>query len=133
MLRSNAIHQVDGVREGLHLDEPAVSGKRTLYEITARKFWKLPGDFAPHGVEDLSGGRDEPDPFVTRTVLRLREKVRGGEPRVRGVVGEHEHFAGAGQKVDGDAPEEQALGGHDVRIPRTEHLLDRPQGRGAER
>ena len=67
--------------------------------------------------------RDEPDAFVTRTVLGLREQIGGDEFWIRRFVREHEHFARPGQQINRDMADEQSFGGHDVGIAGAENLL----------
>ena len=64
-------------------------------------------------------------------MLRLRQQVGGDEAGIGRIIGEHEHFAGAGKQVDGDVAEEQALGGHHVGVAGTKDFLDVPDGRRA--
>ena len=71
-------------------------------------------------------------PFAGRSQQRERQQIGGDELRVGRVVGEHEHLTGAGQKVNRDVPDEQALGSDDVGVAGAEDLLHRANGRGAE-
>ena len=66
-------------------------------------------------------------------MFRLREKVGGDVGGLGGIVGEHQDFAGAGQEINRDMAEEEALGRDDVGVARTEDFLDWLDRRGAER
>ena len=68
-------------------------------------------------------------------VLRLGQQI-GGDPNGIGLgIGDHEHLAGPGEKVDADAPEDLTLCLDDVGVARSEDFGDRtdrprPVGKG---
>ena len=66
-------------------------------------------------------------------MLGLGKQIGGNVLRVARVIGQHHKFARAGQKVDRDMANEQALGSDDVRIARPENLLHTSNAIGAER
>ncbi len=65
------------------------------------------------------------DRLGARIVLGLGEQVGGQPIRIIVLVGDDEHFRGAGNHVDPDGAENLALGGGDIGIARTDDLGDR--------
>ena len=66
-------------------------------------------------------------------MLRLRDDFARNELGLRARVCDDEHFRRTGQAVDADAPEDLALGLGDVDVARADDLVDRCDGRRAER
>ena len=66
-----------------------------------------------------------------RVVFGLRHQIDRDECRHGGLVGEHEHLGGAGEHVDAHVAHHELLGGGDVRVARTDDLVDARDGVGA--
>jgi len=64
-------------------------------------------------------------------VFGLRQQIGGDPVGIAGPIGEDQHLRGAGDHVDADFAEHDALGGGDVHIARPDDLGDRRDGRGA--
>ncbi len=74
------------------------------------------------GVQHVRIGAHQ-DGLGRGIVLGLGKQVQGEPLRRRGVVGNHEHLAGARNDVDADGAENQALGGRDVSPAGTDDLV----------
>ena len=64
-----------------------------------------------------------------RVVLGLGEEVRGHVGRLRRAVRDHDDLARAGDQIDADIAEDEALGERDVEVPRPDDLVDGADGR----
>ena len=73
------------------------------------------------------------DGLRERVVLGLAEQVGGDPGGVLGAVGDHDDLGRAGDQVDADPAEHLALGFGDISVAGPDDLVDRGDGRGAER
>ena len=89
---------------------------------------------AVHRLLDLVGERGvvgDQDRLRAGVVLGLRQQVGGDPIGVSGLVGEDEHLGRAGDHVDADLAEHQALGRRHIGVAGPDDLGDRRNGLGA--
>ena len=84
------------------------------------------------GVDHVRVGAEQ-DGSRARPMLGLRAQVPGDDLGVRGGVGEHDQLARAGQRLDPDLAEQQALGLLDVGVAGADDQVDGADALGAER
>ncbi len=83
------------------------------------------GCFYRLGELGVIGGEDR---LCARIVLGLRQEIGGDPIRIVVLVGDHQHFRGAGDHVDADGAEDLALGGGNIGIAGTGDLGDGRDG-----
>ena len=87
-----------------------------------------------HRAFDLGGepgAVGDQDRLRARIVLGLRQQIGGDPAGIAGVVGDDEHFRGAGDHVDADLAEHLPLGGGDIGVAGADDFGDRRDRRRA--
>ena len=78
-----------------------------------------------------AGAVGDQDRLRARIMLGLRQQIGGDPAGIAGVVGDHQHFRGAGDHVDADLAEHLPLGGGDIGIAGADDFRHRRDRRGA--
>ena len=104
--------EVDPLVERVDGQDGAGRGERLPADLGAGRVGELADECVFDLARDPLGGGDH-DARGVGIVLGLGHHLGGGEPRVGGVVGEHEHFGRAGGRIDDDVAGDLGLGlGH---------------------
>ena len=127
MLGRQPVDQRDRVGKLRHQDDGAEIAPRRAGDFCARQRLEL----RLHRLLDLIGERGivgDQDRLRAGVVLGLRQQVGGDPVGVAGLVGEDQHLGRAGDHVDADLAEHQALGRRHIGIAGPDdlgHRLDR--------
>src|SRR5579884_2168844 len=100
MFRRDLIGELNRIGQIFRLDKPAIVVQSALDEFATGELWQLVRNLAFDRPQNFSRSGDQPDAFMAGTVLGLRQQISSGKFWIRGIIREHEHLAGAWQKVN---------------------------------
>ncbi len=103
-------------------DAPAIFARGNPCELA------FDGALGRRGERFVVGDEDRLRALV---VLGLRQQIGGDPVGIAGLVGDDQHLGRAGDHVDADFAEHDALGGRDIGVARPDDLGDRRDGLGA--
>ena len=130
MLGGDGVGERHGLIELFHQDDGAVIVPGFSRDLRTGQGGELRFDGARDVVGEPGIVGDQ-DRLRVHVVLGLRQQVGGDPVGIAGVVGDHQHLGGAGDHVDADFPEHEALGGGDIGIAGADDLGHRRDGGGA--
>ena len=113
VLRSDAVHQVHGLFQGIDQHHPSLAVKRRLGDVASGLGGQHPFYLGVHLIDQFLTVGDQ-DRGCQRVVLRLGDEVGGAEAGVGRFVGQHDGLGGAEYAVDVHLALDQLLGiGHE--------------------
>ncbi len=123
MLGREHVGDVREARSGARDERDAVSLDRSARDVGSGERLELRAELDANRFGHR-GRRADEERVRGLVVLGLREEVRSDEPRVGLVVRDDEDFARAGDRVDRDRAEDEALRARDVEVSGANDLVD---------